>query len=293
MAGIIRKIREMPFKDKVQLIVASLLTIAVMASFPTLAWFNHQRQIAELQKVKTPDLLYISAACGEDVKGFDLSSIDIGDEEGDPTSQLFPFAVAGEYVTSFTLQFSHTTNNPFVYKLYEGTIITDSKGNVCKDKASAQAAVDGSVDFDTDVVEYDVKAAWSLIENLERESLSAGDTIYIRKGNCLLDGSQSITSESFDATKFYLNAQAYTDGNGVDRLIATDKYKADCYGTYSNFNRYASPLYWQKSNIQSVADPSGWGAKPFFKTFILEISWDRDEISNKETDILYFSAYRE
>ena len=79
------------------------------------------------------------------------------------------------------------------------------------------------------------------------------------------------------------------------RIIANDTYHVDTYQQYSSsyVNKYAEPLYWQQSGINSVSDPSGWGAKPFFKPFILEVSWDREEISNKETDILYFSAYRD
>ena len=297
MTSIIKKYKSLSLKMKIQLITALLLTLAIIVSIPTLAWFNHQRQIAELQRIKSPDLLYISAAAGEDVKYFDISTIKVSDKEGAPTSQMFPFAVAGEYVTSFTLQFAHTTNSPFVYKIYYGIILDyipegEEEKEICKTAPTARTALTAynaehgtSFVFENDVIEYKVKAAWSEIEDFDRDSnydLAAGDTIYILKGECIKDGTAAD----------YLNAQT-VDG----RIIATNKYHSETYDTYSStyVNKYAEPLYWQKSEIPSVPDSSAWGSHPFFKTFILEVSWDPDEMisRNKETDMLYISAYRD
>lgn len=294
MSKLFKKIKKMSRKNKIQFSLAILLTMMVIASVPVLAWFSHQRQVAELQKVKTPDLLYISAACGEDVKNFDISTIKVSTEEGAPTSQVYPFAVAGEYVTSFTLQFAHTTNNPFVYKIYYGDILDyipegKTKREYCKSESTAQAALSEyntehgtSYVFENDVIEYKVKAAWTEIEDFKRDvnyNIAEGDTLYIVKGECIKDGTQSD----------YLNATTDTDG----RLIANSTYHSDTYGSYNNVNKYAEPLYWQETGIQSVPNTSSWGAKPFFKTFIIDVSWDPSKISNKETDMLYLSAYRE
>lgn len=297
MIKAIKKFRNLSLKIKIQLITALLLTAAIIVSIPTIAWFNHQRQIAELQRIKSPDLLYISAAAGEDVKYFDISTIKVSDKEGAATSQMFPFAVAGEYVTSFTLQFSHTTNSPFVYKIYYGIILDyipegEENKEICKSEETAIEALTEyntangtSLDFETDVIKYEVKAAWSEIEDFDRDTnydLAAGDTIYILKGECIKDGTAAD----------YLNAQT-VDG----RIVATNKYHSETYGTYSDtyVNRYAEPLYWQKSEIPSVPDSSSWGSHPFFKTFILEVSWNPSTMisKNKETDMLYISAYRD
>ena len=293
MSKYLVKYREMPLKKRIQLILAILFTIAVLTAIPVYAWFSNQRKIAELQRIKSPDLLYISAACAEDVRNFDISMIDVGDQTDPdpdaPTSQLFPFAVAGEYVTSFTLQFAHTTNNPFVYKIYEGEILKNGD-TVCKSKEAAQAVVttknatlpEGKkIDFDTDVIEYTVKTVWDKITDLNRGTvykINDGDTIYILKSNCINNGNS------------YLNSKP--DPTDSTRLIATEKYKTDCYGNYSEIDKYAEPLYWQSSAIDSVEQSSGWGSKPFFKTFILEVSWEGKTITNKETDMLYISAHK-
>ena len=293
MIAAFKKFSSMPVKRRIMLIVAVFLTILIIISIPTLAWFNHQRQIAELQKIKSPDLLYISAACGEDVKYFDISSIKVSDKEGAATSQMFPFAVAGEYVTSFTLQFAHTTNAPFLYSIYYGEIIADENGDICKSESAARSeitrrnGIEGAtfIDFDTEVIEYEVKAAWNEIEDFDRDSnydLAAGDIVYILKGDRIKDGTD---------VSDYLNAVTDTDG----RFIANNTYHSDTYSAYDIVNKYAEPLYWQKKEIPSVPDSSSWGSHPFFKTFILEVSWDPEVMinKNKETDMLYISAYRD
>lgn len=290
MKRYLRAFRKMPVIKIVQFMAALLLTVATIVSVPVSAWYHHQRQVAEIQRIRTPDLLYVSAAAAEDVKYFDMSVINIGDKDSDPSAQLFPFAIAGEYARSFTLQIAHTTNNPFVYKVYEGEILCkNGDGAICKSKTEAMVEINRrnglegapQINFETDVVEYVAKASWNKIASINRENvynIYTGDKIYIVKGNCIKNGTSTE----------YLNAQE-SDG----RIIADGTYHEETYQDYSVVNRFAEPLYWQKRNIKSVYDDSGWGAKPFFKPFLLELSWDRSKISNKETDLVYISVFRD
>lgn len=313
MITAIKKLKEASIKTKAMIIIALLLTIAIFLAIPVLAWFNHKRQIAELQKVKAPDLLFISNACAEDVRTFDISSIKVSTETGAPTSQSFPFAVAGEYVTSFTLQFAHTTNNPFTYKIYYGDILLNSNGDVCTTEANARSSVTAlnaenteyntshpeetpkktNYSFENDVVEYKVGTAWSAIADFDRDTLygiEADDTVYILKVECIKDGT----------VLDYKNAKTDTDGRIIaksnsDYTGNAHNYHYDTYGDYNMVNKYVEPLYWQKTGILSVPEFStgSWGGNPFFRTFILDVSWNPEDISNKETDILYLSAYRD
>lgn len=301
MKNIIKKYKELTLSNKIIVAAASLFTIATIVMIPVAAWFSSQRKLAELQSIKTPDLLYISAACAEDVKYFDISSVDVGEPTSTaPAQQLYPFAVAGQYVSRFTLQFAHTTNNQFTYKIYEGDLLTYTEtvnGEVtelpCTTETQAKNAYIAlnapassswteeqlEEHFRDDVASHEVNEQWEKIDMTltQREEIENAEKVYFVKGTCINDGDD------------YLNSQE-VDG----RLIATDKYHEECYGTYNKFDPYAEPLYWQKSSIQSVEDPTTWGAKPFFKTYILEISWDRSKISNnKETDMLYIAAFRE
>ena len=283
MSGFFCKIKSLKLKDKIQLSIALLLTLAIIASIPVYAWFNHRRQIAELQKIKTPDLLFISAAYAEDVKYFQIPSIDVADENNTKHRQVFPFAVAGEYVPEFTLQLAHTTNIPFTYKIYEADYYNteaDAKAAITtKNESIAEEA--NKLSYEYDAVEYTVKAKWTMLDQytLSQRTLNEGETLYLVKGN-LVSGS-------------YLNST--TSGT---RTIASQKYHQETYkdgdGTYDQVQTYAEPLYWQSNKIQSVPNPSGWGGNPFFKTFVIEISWNPSEIQNdKETDMIYLSAYRE
>lgn len=315
MIAVAKKLKKMSIKTKVKIIIALLLTAATFFAMPAFAWFNHNRQIAELQKVKTPDLLFISNACAEDVRTFDISTLQVSTEDGAPTSQSFPFAVAGEYVTSFTLQFAHTTNNPFVYKIYYGDILYYNNA-VCTTPASARNAITAlnaqneefntnnpskpqkktDYSFATDVIEYKVGTTWSAISGFDRDTLygiSADETIYILKSECIKSGAEDGSD--------YLNAKV---DNG--RVIAKSdadypegvhNYHEDSYEDYDVVNKYAEPLYWQEAGISSVpeseSESNSWGGNPFFRTFILDISWNPADISNKETDMLYLSAYRD
>lgn len=283
MSGLLDKYKNLSLKNKIQLILAFLLTLAIIASFPVYAWFNHHRQIAELQKIKTPDLLFISAAYAEDVKFFEIPSIDVADENNTKHRQVFPFAVAGEYVPEFTLQLAHTTNIPFTYKIYEADYYnSESAARAAIDTKNESIAEEANkLSYDYDAVEYDVKAKWTMLDQytLSQRTLNAGDTLFLVKGDLVSGG--------------YLNNT--TSGT---RTIASGKYHSETYkdgdGTYDQVQTYAEPLYWQSSKIQSVSNPSLWGGNPFFKTFVIEISWDPSEIQNdKETDMIYLSAYRD
>lgn len=282
MSNFISKIKALSVKDKIQLVLAFLLTIALIATFPTYAWFNHRKQIAELQKIKTPDLLFISAAYTEDVKYFEIPSIDVADESNTKHRRIFPFAVAGEYVAEFTLQLAHTTNIPFTYKIYEADYYTTESAARAAINTKNESIADESekLSYEYDAVEYTVKAKWTMLNQytLSQRTLNAGDILYLVKGNQVSGG--------------YLNST--TSG---DRIIANSKYHAETYNdgtrTYDVVQTYAEPLYWQSNSIQSVPNPNIWGGNPFFKTFVIEISWDPNKVQNdKETDMLYLSAYR-
>ena len=227
MSKIWNKFHSLSIKKKIQFILAILCTVGILISIPVYAWFSHQRQIAELQKVKTPDLLYISAAYAEDVKYFQLPSIDVADENNTVKRRVFPFAVAGEYVSSFTLQLGHTTNIPFTYKIYEANYYNTEQA--AKDAISTYNV--GKADseklyYDYDAVDYTVRAQWTLMDyTFSQRTLNVGDKLYLVKGD--------------QVSGTYLNE---TTSGG--RKIATGKYHEETYqagdGTYDNVQTYCT-----------------------------------------------------
>ena len=121
---------------KIELIVAMVCTVLLIISIPVLAWFSNQRKIAELQKIKYPNSLYINAAYREDQAYFGLDTIDINDykltESGGYvtdvngnavriTEKQYVFSVSGTNTEYFILQLAHTNNNLFSYKIYNAT----------------------------------------------------------------------------------------------------------------------------------------------------------------------------
>lgn len=260
--------------QKIELTAALLVTLSAIIVIPVYAWFSYQRELAELQLIKSPDLLYITAANAEAVKNLDMSGINVeatrivnGVTEN-ITSKMFPFCVAGDYVPTFTLQLAHTSNNAFKYEIFEGTVYT----------TEALAIASGK-----DYVEYNVTYNLSGIEvtGLSRDSVTAGDILYIAKGSSLQTGSAANTG---GFTGRYLNMSG-------DNRTATTKYLEECYESYTNYTNYELPLYWQCSSIPSVDDPLNHG-NTFFKTFIIEVSWEvRTVTNNKETDIVYLMAF--
>ncbi|MBR6101714.1 MAG: hypothetical protein IKP95_04735 [Ruminococcus sp.] len=276
-------VRNLPVSKKIQMTIALMCTLAIVIGIPTFAWFSHQRKVAELQQVREPDLLYITSANAEDIKFFDLSSIKVKDSNNNPITEpkYYPFGVAGKYVNHFTLQMAHTTNNPFIYKIYEGTAYTTYEA------AESAAGANGVV------VEYKLNGEWETLESngvvisaepTPIEKTAVQTSVYIVKG------------DELDSQKYggghYLND---TTVNG--RKVADNTYHTECYGDYSDLIINEEPLFWQCTGIPSVQS-SAYVGHPFFKTFLLEISWTAADVTadridnNKETDIVYLFAFR-
>ena len=110
----------------IEIVIAIILTTALLVTIPVFAWFTNQRNMAKLAKIKAPDDLYINAAHREDKIHLDMRTVNVskkykttqinnqGEEEeveNPITSQNYVFSVSGNYVRSFTLQMEHTTNN--------------------------------------------------------------------------------------------------------------------------------------------------------------------------------------
>ena len=298
----------------IEIVIAIILTTALLVTIPVFAWFTNQRNMAKLAKIKAPDDLYINAAHREDKIHLDMRTVNVSkkykttetDENNEEvevekpvTSQNFVFSVSGNYVRSFTLQMEHTTNNPFTYKIYEGIIykvVKDNEGNVVSitNIKTGKSITDSTEhpDYDTlnsdgspKYVEYIATNDWDALEvtkvtfpnDFEPVSVSAGDTLYIYVGD-------ELTNLSGDKGG-YLNK---ADGARIANGSLTDK----SYDEYTNFNIYADPLFWQLKNVKGGETKS----QPFYNTYVINVSWDPSinmSLYDKETDIIYISAFVE
>ena len=108
------------------------------------------------------------------------------------------------------------------------------------------------------------------------------------------------THDASPSIKRYITGANATPLNGtivnkVDGEILgknNDSYYTKTYGSYTKVDKYAIPLYWQKSGIIPTGIDSH---NSFCNYFILRVKWETQTngTNNKETDILYISARRE
>lgn len=292
----------MKTSKKVQLITALILTVALMISIPSYAWLQRQREIARLERIKSPDMLFITAADREDKINIDMNNIDVNakwNTTPTPTNanyKYFVFSVAGQYVTNYNLQLAHTKNNNYKYEIFEA------------DGSTTEPAADV---IERDYIEYDRKKniPFELPNTLTSKYGSANDypTIYykIKKDSnntpiSLNQGTYTITpaqggtpavTKTYDG--HYLNMNSSSGSNDYERTAnSTGVYHNKTYN-YDEVEIHSEPLYWQVTKIP--VDMVNNEKKPFYHEYILKVSWDSTaNLTNlaqyKDTDIVYITV---
>lgn len=283
--------KSLSVKQKVQIIVASLFTIALVIMIPTYAWFNNQREIARLERIKSPDSLYITAANREDKINIKMNEIDVNstwnaDSDETATYKYFVFAVAGQYVVDYNLQLAHTKNNNYKYEIFEAEasntrpsgiegrdyIVYESNDERIPTELRSVGKHDG-IDT-TKPIYYSIKEDDS--SPAKQISLNAGTTYTIGEGELSFDGHYiNMGSGTSEYTKL-------ADGTYHDKTYSYDKVEP-----------HSEPLYWQATHIE-VEDTTGI-KNPFYHEYILKVSWDSTanpaELSKyKDTDIVYITV---
>ena len=281
---------------KLQIAAAAVGTVILFSALPISAWFHQQREIARFQNIKAPDLLYLTAAHREQAKLLEIDTIDVEKYDtmtvsGSPTQvrrvyKDYVFCVAGEYVSSFTLQIAHTTNNPFIFEVYNATPSLESvPGSIAGRDYSyiAQDLYDNS--------ELESIAEHPILRDGQQSTVQEGDLVYYTAGT-KIDGAyinRSISEPAAGETRPY--ADYITPANNSYELKSYDS------GDLVQIN--AEPAYWQKTGLRTKAEDDGQATtigsiarEPFYREFVLRIIWPDDEqvINNKETDIIYITA---
>ncbi|SEP91021.1 hypothetical protein SAMN02910289_00865 [Lachnospiraceae bacterium RM5] len=258
------KFNSLQKSKKIQLIIAVLLTVAVLIAAPTLAWFSYQRQIATMAKINSPAKLTIKSGHDEDIIQFEMNGINVGSDNSSG-SEYFVFCVEGEDIATYNLQIAHTTNIPFIYTLHK-----------------AHESASGTVDYEgADGTIYHYALAEQFFDN----STYASRGVY---GGYIND------SENSNRT--------IADNNYTEKSYDIADYNVLGDGTH--VQRYAEPIYWQtKEAIHSDwVDNNGvqyneYGTDDpdnrFLNYYILQVSWTAGsfpEGNDKETDLIYITA---
>ena len=112
-AKLFEKFKLLSLKDKLMLIAASAMTIALIITMSTMAWFAQEKKIATMAKIDSPARLTLKSGAAEDIIQFKMSGIDV--TQGN--TKDFVFCVEGD-ITRYNLQLTHTTNIDFEYTIY-------------------------------------------------------------------------------------------------------------------------------------------------------------------------------
>lgn len=114
-------------KKRMQIVTAATLTICMLITIPSYAWFNEQKKAAEMFKVQNPNALYINAAHREDRVYFDLGEIDVNGYERDEWGN--------------TIYYQKNTNySTIAYKMdSEGRPVYDELNHPVYDKDAGEA----------------------------------------------------------------------------------------------------------------------------------------------------------
>lgn len=259
-----KKFSELSTGKKVQAIIASVLTVALLIALPVYAWFALGGKLEAFTKIKEPDNLDIRAGHYDAVQYFNLNDIDIetiAGENGVQKPHMVVFSVsAGDYKIPYQLQLAHTTNIPFKYRIYRAT-----------EYDSAHKPNNPDVTY--------------ISEPLKKQGEAEADyTFYYTKGTEI-----TLTAKNPDASSSGTYGRTLALGSG--------SYYNDTYDNGDAPEVYAVPIYEQSGEIRydSTSDHD---------YFILEISWDNTAATTgnfsewnkadnkKETDMIYLTASR-
>ena len=252
---------------KVQVIMASVITLALIIILPVYAWFALGGKLEAFTKIKEPDNLDIRAGHYDNVQYFNLNDIDIekiAGENGVQTPHMVVFSVsAGDYKIPYQLQLAHTTNIPFKYRIYRATEYKSNDPN---------APVNPDVIYISEPLK-------------EQGETEANYTFYyMKKGEAI-----PLTAK---------NADSNSPGTyGRTLALGDDRYYNNTYDNGDAPEVYAVPIYEQSGEIR-------YDSSSDHDYFILEISWDNTASTTgnfsewnkadnkKETDMIYITASR-
>lgn len=270
------RIRDLSKSKKIQLIMASLLTVFLLIAIPVFAWFSLSSKVETLIKIKAPTTLDIKSGHAYSIQYLDLSDIDVTDVDNSGNGHKdYVFAVKAGNSSAYDIQLAHTTNIPFTYTLYRASELGDS--------TTLNEAPSGTVaTFDY----YDESSSQTISYYYGYASNSSATEVAVNSAE--------------DAILLLTDLNPDTVASAYGRTIAENRDGTD--GIYSRYSKYtgadnpeiyAVPLYSKHAGI-TTWDSSG-------DYYILRISWNtRNDntafaewnaaSNNKETDMIYISA---
>ena len=259
MKKILQRFNKLNNVQKVEFILASLFTLALMVGMPVYAWFSSVNKMETMTKVKEPENLDIRAGHYHSIINFELSDINIEDMDKNGKVEYRVFSVsAGNYKIPYVLQLAHTTNIPFKYSIYHAEEVDSSGENTVPYKPIYKDLNDPTTD---------------------------GTTFYYKIG-------EEVTLEPLNADS--ANETHY----GREIAKKNDGFYNKTYANDDDAEIYAVPKY-LKSETITPSDKGEdtydyfileikWDSEAATTNFT---KWNKAE-NNKETDMIYITASR-
>lgn len=259
--GLKQKFSELSKANRVQLILASFLSLVLVVGLPVYAWFAMGGKLEAFTKIKEPDNLDIRAGHYDDVQYFELKDIDIEAISKEGGCELRVFSVSGgDYKIPYQLQIAHTTNIPFKYEIYRATEYSYNEKPQNPD------------------VTY-------ISEPLKAKGLSEEEcTFYYTMGE---QETLHVKNPDDNSVNYY------------GRLLAdnSDKYYSSTYDSVDDPEIYAVPIYEQTGRLTSDEESDhdyyilkiSWDREAAQEGNFSE--WNKPE-NLKETDMFYLTASR-
>ena len=256
---------------KIKLVISALLLLlSVAVAIPSFAWFVKTGMVA-YAPVASNQALYIGAGHiqlkevngdnafdtdypFEDVRYLYLEGIDTSSNDDGTAYKDFVFCVYGEGISKYKLQLAYTTNNQFVYEIYDATEATaDSPGAVRYD-------VHDDTEGHTPTYYYTATGGAIAGTYLNVTTDESGNPVADENGKVLADSTKH-----------------------NDTYIRSDSESPGVYDS-SKVNKYAEPIYWQ------TASSINGSPNAFVHYFILRVWENSKHINDRETDVICIAA---
>ena len=244
--------------QKIQIIIASVLTIAIIIAISVYAWFALASNMETMTKVKEPDNLDIRAGNFNPIINFDLNGMNIEDMAENDHAEYRVFSVsAGDYKIAYKLQLTHTTNIPFKYTLYSATWMKD-----VTEQDSANSYVEYHPINDDSVISY-----YQIGEEIPLHEINPDMSNENTYGRVIARNSGKIYNDTYDGAGDSPEIYAVPIYSQTGSITPTNKES-------NEHDYYVLKIEWDKEAAN----------KGFTK-------WNKAE-NNKETDIICITASR-
>lgn len=295
MKGLKQKFNNLSKKHKVQIIVASVMTIMLFIAVPVVAWFVNYKRIESMIKINAPTVLTIGAGGEDAAEMIDLGNINVEEKVGNARvlEGDYVFSVQGKYLSSYDIQITRTTNIPFTYEIYRVSTVTGVSGDSTLSKgwgttnseikdALASGTYNSTKYNIAEYVAYDGTSYYYPYVTTEVTDTESDDYLAVGK----ISGT-------------YLNGKsdpnALVDGNTTigdgSKTLGDGTYHTHNYDSYTNVNKYVEPLYWQALDLP-INTAGRLDTGNFADYYVLKITWTANFSNTKETDMIYITAKR-